>query len=78
MTQADLARRIGVSASFIGHIERAEKVPSLETMARLGEALGVTLDWLVFGVNRRCAGKRCPLYAELAALLRAYGIGAGE
>ena len=29
LSQGELARLVGVSASFIGHIERAEKVPSL-------------------------------------------------
>lgn len=75
MTQAELAKVTGVSGSFIGHIERAEKVPSLETMARLGEALGVSLDWLVLGNKPRCEGEACPLFGELEALLRAYGIG---
>ena len=75
MTQKDLADAIGVSGSFIGHIERAEKVPSLETVARLSRALGVSLDRLVFGINPRCEREVCPLYGELEALLRAYGIG---
>ena len=51
-TQADLAKRIGVTGSFIGHIERAEKAPSLETVARLSVVLGATMDWLVFGIKQ--------------------------
>ena len=54
LTQRDLADTIGVSGSFIGYIERAEKVPSLETVALLSQALGVSLDRLVFGINIRC------------------------
>ncbi|MBR6219495.1 MAG: helix-turn-helix transcriptional regulator, partial [Clostridia bacterium] len=34
MTQSELAARIKVSASFIGHIERGEKIASLDTMMR--------------------------------------------
>ena len=75
LTQRDLADAIDVSGSFIGYIERAEKVPSLETVALLSQALGVSLDRLVFGINTRCERKDCPLYGELEALLRTYGIG---
>lgn len=58
-TQADLAKRIGVTGSFIGHIERAEKAPSLETVARLSVVLGATMDWLVFGIKKNAvAGRR--------------------
>lgn len=74
LTQGELAERIGVSGSFVGHIERGEKIPSLETMARLVKALNTTLDQLVFGVRVRCEGMSCPLYGEFAAILRAYGI----
>ena len=73
-TQNDLAKRICVTASFIGHIERAEKVPSLETLARLSVALDTTMDWLVFGNRHKCDGKACPLYDDLDALMMAYGI----
>ena len=39
LTQGTLARQTGVTTSFIGHIERGEKLPSVETMARLSLAL---------------------------------------
>jgi len=73
-TQADLAKRIGVTGSFVGHIERAEKVPSLETVARLSAELGVTMDWLVFGIKQRCDAAPCALYADLDAIMRGYGL----
>ncbi len=73
--QKDLAERTGVIASFIGHIERAEKIPSLETVARLSKALDTTMEWLVFGERQRCEGDACPLFADLEALYSAYGFG---
>ena len=76
-TQADLAKRIGVTGSFVGHIERAEKVPSLETVARLSVELGVTMDWLVFGIKQRCDAAPCALYADLDAIMRVYGFREG-
>ena len=73
MTQNQLAKLIGVTGSFVGHIERAEKVPSLETVARLSAELGVTMDWLVFGIKQRCDAEPCALYADLDAIMKTYG-----
>jgi len=39
LTQAELAEMIGVSTSFIGHIERGTRVLSLETFVQLCTAL---------------------------------------
>ena len=73
LTQADLAAGIGVSASFIGHLERAEKVPSLETAAWLSAYVDVNLDWLALGrKGAGCDRSRCPLYMDLARLTQAY------
>ena len=74
VTQSELAARIKVSASFIGHIERGEKIASLDTMMRLSKALEVSLDWLAWGGQRRCEGEECPLFRELSTLFSAYGL----
>ena len=42
LTQEQLAERTGVSASFMGHIERGSRIASLETLMRLCDALQVT------------------------------------
>ena len=39
MTQEELAEKAGVSASFMGHIERGTRVASLETLVSLCNAL---------------------------------------
>ncbi len=41
-TQGELAKRVGVSSSFIGHIERGEKKASVETVVALCNALDVS------------------------------------
>ena len=74
LTQGQPAKKIGVTASFIGHIERAEKVPSLETMARLCDALDASLDWLALGMKVRCVGRECPLYSDIEGILTCYGM----
>jgi len=42
LTQAQLAEAVGVSNSFIGHIERGEKKASVETLVALCNAMGIT------------------------------------
>ena len=41
LTQEQLARKVGVSTSFIGHIERGEKKASLETVVALCNAMSI-------------------------------------
>ena len=41
LSQEKLAERIGVSLTFISHIETGRKCPSFETLELLGVALGV-------------------------------------
>lgn len=73
MTQEQLAEQVGVSVSFIGHIERAEKKPSAETIVSLCESLGVTADYLMRGQRHRCDQQRCVLYEEMRALFVHFG-----
>ena len=42
MTQGQLARKVGVTGSFIGHIERGEKKASVETVVALCNALEIS------------------------------------
>lgn len=49
ITQEQLAELVGVSCSFVGHIERGEKILSLETLARLSKAFDADMHYLVFG-----------------------------
>lgn len=49
MTQAELAELIGVSTSYIGHIERGIKRCSLDAAAALCMALEMDADLLIFG-----------------------------
>lgn len=47
MTQGELAKRIGVSASYIGHLERGTRQASLETLVMLANELDVSTDYLL-------------------------------
>lgn len=44
MTQEQLAELVEISTSFVGHIERGTRVPSLETMWRICKAMGLHMD----------------------------------
>ena len=49
LPQEVLAEQADLSPTYISHIERAEKKPSLSTLIRLAAALGVTVDHLLAG-----------------------------
>lgn len=44
---ADLAEKAGVSDDFIGKIERADAIPSLQTVVTIANALEVSVDFLL-------------------------------
>ena len=73
MTQEMLAECADISTSFIGHLERAEKIPSLDTVAALCTALDISMDELALGrKNTRCDRKDCPLYEAILELMEDY------
>jgi transcriptional regulator with XRE-family HTH domain len=47
ISKRQLAKRIGVDASFITHIEAGRKKPSLDTMEKAAEVLGVPMPLLM-------------------------------
>ncbi len=49
-SQDNLAKRCGVSMSFLGHIERGTRIMSLETFVSICEALDAGADELLWGV----------------------------
>ena len=50
-TQEELAERSSISVSFLSMIERANRVPHVETLAMLADALGVSLAEIFAGVG---------------------------
>lgn len=44
MRQEDLAEKTGLSANYIGMLERGEKLPALDTFISILNALGITAD----------------------------------
>ena len=47
LTQAQLAEAIDISDTYMGAIERGERSLTLDTLVRLVERLGVTVDYML-------------------------------
>ena len=47
LSQEKLSETVGISTSYLGQIERAERKPSLETLVNISNALGVSVDFLL-------------------------------
>lgn len=48
-TLEQLAEKLDVSTTFIGQIERAKGIPSLETLVKIANVLEISTDCLLFG-----------------------------
>ncbi len=49
--QVDFATNTGISPSRLSHYLAGHYHPRVDTLAQVSERLGVSLDWLVFGVG---------------------------
>ena len=49
LTQEQLAELADISDSFMGHIERGGRVLSVETLAKLANALNLSVEYIVCG-----------------------------
>lgn len=56
-TQEVLAEKVGISASFLGHIERGTRVASLETLVALCNTLHVAPEYLLHNSLDSCSYK---------------------
>lgn len=51
LSQAELAEATNLSVSYISHLENAKRKASLESVLRIVNALGITVDELLAGVQ---------------------------
>jgi transcriptional regulator with XRE-family HTH domain len=73
MTQEDLSERARISVSFLSMIERGERSPHLETLAKIAEALEVRLAAL-FTSDEGDDGLE-PVFKPLLDACRKYNLG---
>ena len=50
LRQEDLAEKAGISVTYVGALERGEKIPSLETFIAIANALEVSADVILCDV----------------------------
>lgn len=48
MTQAELAEQLGVTYQNIGQWENGKRTPRLETLEKIAEALGISMEWFIY------------------------------
>ena len=71
LSQEQLAEQIGISISFMGHIERGTRVSSVDTLARLCQVLEMDMHYVVFGYSSGYSANS-ELLSELRELLQRY------
>ena len=49
LTQAQLAKKLCISASALGMYEQGRRVPSLELLVKMAQCFHVSLDYLITG-----------------------------
>ena len=49
LSQASLAELTGLSTRYIGHIETASKKASLSSLVRIANAVGISVDEMLYG-----------------------------
>lgn len=67
LSQADLAEATGMSVAYISHIETGIKKASLESVVKIANALGITVDQIL---NGNQASNRLEYQSELSELMR--------
>jgi putative transcriptional regulator len=48
LTQTQLAEAVGLNQAMIAYLESGKRGPSRDTMKKLADYFGVTIDWLFF------------------------------
>ena len=58
LTQKDIAEAVGVERPYITQFEAGYKIPSVCVLTQIAEKLGVTLDYLVNGGDKKTKQKK--------------------
>ena len=53
MTQAEFARRVGLSQGHLSAIERGDKEPGAAVLLAISRELGKSVDWLLTGEEKK-------------------------
>lgn len=53
LTQEEASERCDITSSYYGNLERGDKKMSVETLVKLSEGLGISVDSLLYGDDSR-------------------------
>lgn len=62
LTQTELGVRAGMAAASVSHFETGQRVPSLESLMKLADALEVSVDALLGRVTNDAAAQVDPIF----------------
>lgn len=65
LTQEKLSEAINVSTTYIGQIERGERCPTLDTLIKISNSLGVSIDYLLHESMESSATATTKLWLQL-------------
>ena len=68
LSQEDVAKAVNISPSFYGNIERGMRIPSVDTLVQIANALDVGADYLLFDSLKTANSQHSP--AEMRFLAR--------
>ena len=66
LTQEGLSEMVNVTPHYIYEIERGMKAMSIETLMNLSEALELSVDYILYGIQRRNLGKVYRMLDEMS------------
>jgi len=64
LTQAELGKRAGLAAASISHFETGQRMPSLESLVKLADALGVSVDVLLGRASLESSTSLDPIFMQ--------------
>jgi transcriptional regulator with XRE-family HTH domain len=70
LSQAAFARQAGISRNALVEYERRDRLPKTAPVARIAEAGGTIVDWLLNGQARRTCARDDPEFEATVAALR--------
>src|SRR5262249_28848325 len=70
LSQVAFARQAGISRGALSEYERGNSLPKTARIARIAEAGGTTVDWLLNGRARRTSNREDPEFEAVVEALR--------
>lgn len=67
LTQVELGTRAGIAPASVSHFETGQRTPTLETLVKLADALGTSLDALVGRESAKIGMRVDPIFVRASS-----------